>query len=93
MLAIPNDARPSVRVLQADAAVSRTGVKLAIAGRPDFIPSPDGDAEPVMLEVTPLVDGAYPSEPVRLGTPTPFRGLQARLDRSASVPLTRARAR
>lgn len=75
MLAIPNDARPSVRVLQADAAVSRTGVKLAIAGRPDFIPSPDGgDAEPVMLEVTPLVDGAYPLEPVRLGTPTPFRG-------------------
>ncbi|MBI5170941.1 MAG: hypothetical protein HZA61_15735 [Candidatus Eisenbacteria bacterium] len=100
MLAIPNDARPSVRVLQADAPSTRTGVKLAIAGRPDFIPSPDGgDAEPVMLEMTPLVDGPWPVEPVRLGTPTPFRGRKLvsievrpfRYDESASALSVNAR--
>ncbi|MFN8589514.1 MAG: C25 family cysteine peptidase [Candidatus Eisenbacteria bacterium] len=75
MLAVPNDARPSVRVLQSDAPVRRDGVKLAIAGRPDFRTFPDGsDAEPIMLEATPLADGAWPTEPVRIGTPTPFRG-------------------
>ncbi len=75
MLAIPNDARPSVRVLQSDAPVRRDGVKLRIAGRPDFRTFPDGsDAEPIMLEETPRTDGEWPTQQVLLGNPIPFRG-------------------
>lgn len=75
MLAVPTDARPSVRVLSSDPPVTRSGVRLAIAGRPGFKPNPDGgNATPYMEDVPALTDGAWPPAPVLLGGSTPFRG-------------------
>lgn len=75
MLAIPPDARPSIRVLTRGVETTREGVRLAIAGRPGFHPDPDGGPElPVMEKVDPIVDGAWPAEEVVLGAPTSFRG-------------------
>ena len=75
LLAIPPDARPSLRVLARGAETARDGVKLVIAGRPAFRPDPDGGREvPVTELVDPIVDAAWPAEDVVLGTPAGFRG-------------------
>lgn len=75
MLAVPPDGRPSVRVLSRGAERSREGVRLVIAGRPAFVPDPDGGREwPVTEKVDPVVDGPWPAEDVLLGAPAAFRG-------------------
>jgi len=75
MLAIPPDARPTLRVLARGPETAREGVRLAIAGRPAFRPDPDGGREiPVTEKVDPIVDGAWPLEDVLLGAPAGFRG-------------------
>jgi hypothetical protein len=75
MLAIPPDARPSVRVLSSTAGPTLEGVKLVIAGRPSFQPDPMGGEEtPTVQPMTPIVDGAWPAQDVRLGATNPFRG-------------------
>lgn len=77
MLAVPPDARPTLRVLSSGAPVVRTGVRLAIAGRPAFRPDPDGGHEvPYMETVDPIVGGSWPEQDLVLGTPARFRGRQ-----------------
>lgn len=75
MLAMPTDARPTLRLLARGAETVRDGVRLVIAGRPAFLPDPDGGADlPVTEKVDPIVDGSWPAEEVLLGTPASFRG-------------------
>lgn len=75
LLAIPADARPSIRVLSRGAETTRDGVRLKVAGRPGFRPDPGGGlATPVTEQVDPIVDGAWPPEEALLGAPTSFRG-------------------
>ena len=74
MLALPPDARPTVRVISADAPVVRGGVRLAIARRPTFTPGERGEYEPGSAAVPALTDGAWPSEPTLLGAVGSFRG-------------------
>jgi hypothetical protein len=75
-LAVPPDARPSLRVVSASVPTVRGGVRLEIAGRPEFLPpaTEGGQFEPAMAEVTPLLDGPWPAERAVLGTVSPFRG-------------------
>jgi hypothetical protein len=74
MLAVPPDAHPSVRVVSADAAVVRGGVRLAIARQPSFTPGEHGEYEPGSIEVPARTDGVWPLEQVQLGTVNSFRG-------------------
>ncbi len=74
MLALPPDARPTVRVISADAPVVRGGVRLAIARRPTFTPGERGEYQPGSAAVPALTDGAWPSEPTLLGAVGSFRG-------------------
>ncbi len=74
LLLLPPDARPSVRVLSASAPVESTGVRLAIAGKPSFVPGPHQTFEPAMDDVAPVLDGAWPREPVSLGAMGAWRG-------------------
>lgn len=75
LLAIPADARPSIRVLSRGTETIREGVRLKVAGRPAFIPDPGGGpALPVTEKVDPIDDGAWPPEEALLGAPTSFRG-------------------
>ncbi len=74
LVALPPDARPSVRVLAGSATESRDGVRLAVAGKPSFAPDGAGGWEPTREDVTPLADGLWPTDVVRMGTPSAFRG-------------------
>lgn len=75
LLALPPDARPTVRVLSAGTPVVREDVKLVVAGRPAFRPDPSGGPETPYTEVVdPIVDGVFPAQDVRLGAAADFRG-------------------
>ncbi len=75
LLAIPPDARPSLRVLERGDESVRGGVRLAIAGRPGFQPDPSGGPEtPITEKVDPIADGPWPAQEAMLGAPTRFRG-------------------
>lgn len=76
LLAVPPDARPSLKVVARGAAVTREGVKLVVAGRPAFKPDPDGGPDvPYTEAADPIVTGgAWPGDEARLGTPASFRG-------------------
>jgi len=75
MLAVPTDARPSVRVVSAGATQERTGVRLPIARRPGFRRQGGAnDYEPTADDVAPIADGLWPPLQAQLAAPGAFRG-------------------
>lgn len=74
MLALPPDAHPTLRVVTASAPETRDGVKLALALKPTFKPDATGEQEPAAEVVAPVLDGAWPATPVRLGAVSAYRG-------------------
>lgn len=75
LLAIPQHARPSARVITASGEEVRGGIPMAITGRPVFREDPAGlGTIPGLEAMAPEMDGVWPSQPFVLGSPTSFRG-------------------
>ena len=75
-LAIPADARPTVRVIGTEGTQSRDGVRLEIAGKPVFLPGGDDrlGVQPAMEPQAAISDGPWPASSVQLAAPFAFRG-------------------
>lgn len=75
-LALPPDARPSVRVLASEGELARSGVRLAIAGKPGFRLGEDTKlgVQPIVDPVPAIVDGPWPTASAELDQPFGFRG-------------------
>ncbi len=75
-LALPPDARPTVRVLSSTGEQARSGARLVIAGRPVFREDPASrmGPQPAMEPVAAIADGPWPAASVEMATPFGFRG-------------------
>lgn len=75
-LALPSDARPTVRVLANEGELAREGVRMAIAGKPGFrmTDEPRLGEQPVVDPVAAIADGPWPLASVQLDAPFGFRG-------------------
>ncbi len=75
-LALPPDARPTVRVLASSGEQARSNTRLIIAGRPVFRDDPAGrlGPQPAMEAVAAIADGPWPAASVEMTTPFGFRG-------------------
>lgn len=75
LLALPPEARPSARVLSSTGEEVRSGVAMAINGRPVFLDDPAGLGTIGGMEaVAAIAEGVWPEQPLVLGVPTSFRG-------------------
>lgn len=74
-LALPNDARPSARVLTSEGEIARDGIQLTIAGRPgSTLDELQLGTQPTLEPVAAIIDGPWPRSSVQLAAPFGFRG-------------------